>query len=292
MKILMTGGTGHTGERVVRRMLALGHQVRVFTRGSKSGVVAGLVSAGAQICNGDLTESWTLLDAARGCDAIIGCTHVRHAPRLIATCEMMDIRRYIQMSSTRRYTKWPCPTSRDVIAGEAAISRSDLDFTILRATMIFGGSRDANLERLVRWFRKRNWFPIFGDGTNLVQPVFVEDLVNAFEQVVQRGAPTFRRDYTLAGPEPITYESMIRQIAGACGKSRPWLPHVPLGIALAAARVAPPPLVKRGLSAEQIRRFGEDKSADIAPARRELGFAPRSFGEAIRLKVEGKAEVP
>lgn len=291
MKILITGGTGHTGERVVRRMIRQGHEVRVFTRGGKARVLAGLKDSGAVLVNGDLFQPWTLMDASAECDAIIGCSHVRHAPLLIAAARHNGIKRYVQMSSTRRFTRWPCPTSRDVIRGEGAIERSGLDFTILRATMIFGGSRDANLERLVQWFRRRNWFPIFGDGRNLVQPVFVEDLVNAFEAAISRPEVASGKAYTLAGPEPITYETMLREIAGACGRTSPFLPHVPLGLALAAARIAPPPLASRGLAAEQIQRFGEDKTADITPAMKDLDFRGTPFRDAIRLKVAGKVEV-
>jgi uncharacterized protein YbjT (DUF2867 family) len=292
MKILITGGTGHTGERVVRRLLERGHEVRVFTRGGKKKLLDFLSSKGAVLCEGDLMQTWTLLDALRGCDALIGCSHVRHAPRMIAACRMMGVQRYIQMSSTRRFTRWPCSTSRDVIAGESAIEESGLDYTVLRATMIFGGARDANLERLVQWFLRRNWFPIFGDGQNLVQPVFVEDLVNAFDEVIARGAVTHQRVYTLAGPEPITYGQMIGEIAAACGRSNPFLPHVPLGLALLAARLAPPQLARRGLTTEQIRRFGEDKTADIRDAVRDFGYAPRPFDVAIKLKVVGLADSP
>jgi nucleoside-diphosphate-sugar epimerase len=153
--------------------------------------------------------------------------------------------------------------------------------------MIFGGRRDANIERLVAWFRGRNWFPIFGDGRNLVQPVFVDDLIEAFVGALANPKGSARQSYTVGGPEPMAYESMLRSIAAACGRPAPWLPKVPLGIALAGAMVVGPILGRRGLTAEQIRRFGEDKTADISAAVRDLGFAPRSFDVAIQAKVAG-----
>lgn len=292
MRVLVAGGTGHTGERVVRRLLGEGHDVRFLTRQPDGHpVVRGLVAAGAERREGDAHRRWTLWEALEGCQLLLSCAHIRHAGALIQACQVAGVRRYLQMSSTRRYTRWPCPTSREVVAGENLIQRSGLDFTIIRPTMIFGGCRDGNVTRLLAWFRRHRWFPLFGDGTNLVQPIFVEDLVDVIVEAVRQPLAAAGRDYTVAGPTPMAYREFLLETARAAGVGRPILPRIPLGMALFAAQCLPPSLAARTLSVEQIRRLGEDKAADISPAVSELRFNPRPYREAIRLKAAGAAEV-
>jgi len=260
-------------------------------QGADDPVVAGLVRAGAVRCEGDALRRWMLFDALEGCEILASCAHIRHAGAMIQACRHAGVRRYLQMSSTRRYTRWPCPTSREVIAGERLITSSGLDHTILRPTMIFGGGRDGNVTRLLAWFRRHRWFPLFGDGSNLVQPVYVEDLVDAIVEAIRRPEISAGRDYTLAGPEPLSHREFLLETARAAGVRRPLLPSIPPGPPLAAARLLPPALAARALSAEQIRRFGEDKDADISRAVEELGFHPRPYAEAVRTKAAGLAEV-
>ena len=293
MKILLVGGTGHTGERLARRLHHAGHAVTVLSRrnADRDPVLRGLVKFGLKHALGDANRLWTLMEALEGSDALVSCSHIRYAPALVAACEATGVRRYLQMSSTRRFTKYPCTSSREVIAGEAAIEASDLDYTVLRATMIFGGRRDANLTRLVAWFRKHRWFPLFGDGRALTQPVFVEDLVDAMVAALNRPETSARRMFTLAGPEAITYRRMLTETARACGVAWPIFLRIPAGPALLAAELLPEALTRRALTAEQIRRFSEDKDADIRPAAEALGFAPRTYAEAIQLKASGGAEV-
>jgi nucleoside-diphosphate-sugar epimerase len=290
MKILVAGGTGHTGERLVRRLLRAGHAVTVLSRRSDDPVLRGVLAAGATHAPGDCTRRWTLWEALEGKDALIGCAHVRYAEACVQACQRVGVRRYLQMSSTRRFTRYPCVSSREVIEGEAAITNSDLDFTILRATMIFGGRRDANLTKLVAWFRRRRWMPFFGDDQNLVQPVFVEDLLDAFMAALER-PQSQRKAYTLAGPEPITQERMMLETAKACGVESPIFFRVPQGPAIGFLRLLPGSFTKRFISAEQIQRMAENKDFSIEDARTDLDYTPRPYAEAIRLKASGQAEV-
>ncbi len=287
----MLGATGHTGERLARRLLQAGHQLDFLSRQPPNHpVVKALKETGAFHIDGDSNRRWTLWEALEGKDALISCAHARYAHPCVQACQKTGVQRFLQMSSTRRFTNFPCPTSREVIEAETAIENSELDWTILRPTMIFGGRRDNNLTRLTDWFSRRSWFPVFGDGKNLLQPIYVEDLVTGIFKAIHRPEATIRRAFTLAGPEAIRYEDFLREIANASGVSRPRLIKIPLSTALTAMKILPF-LGKLGLSAEQIQRLSEDKTADISLAREVLDFKPTPFHSAIRLKTSGQAEV-
>ncbi|MCX7043935.1 MAG: NAD(P)H-binding protein [Candidatus Sumerlaeota bacterium] len=284
--ILITGATGHTGRHLVRRLIGDGYAIRVFTRsrGKALDILGDEIER--QIAEGNLEEPETLARALSGCGAIISLSHVRFAPALIAACEKTAVRRAIFISSARRYTRFPDAPAEQVRQGEAAIRRSALDFTILRPTMIFGDERDNNLTQLIQWMRKLPFFPLPGGGWNLVQPTFVHDLVNAIVRAYEtEGA--IGREYDIGGPEPMTYRAMIRLIAAAMGMPMPILP-LPLWPFLPLAGIYERLSRRPRLTRAMLQRLAEDKAVDIAAARRDLGFSPTPFSEAIARKIRGE----
>lgn len=156
---------------------------------------------------------------------------------------------------------------------------SELDWTIIRPTMIYGTPADRNMVRLLRALRRLPVLPLPGGGKGLQQPVHVDDLASAIVAALERPA-TIGRAYDLAGPEPISLRAVIQE-AGKAVDRHPSLVPLPLGPMVAAMRayeaVAPSPRLK----SEQIARLAEDKAVDISPARADLGFDPRPFGAGI-----------
>src|ERR1043166_6053663 len=125
--ILVTGGTGHTGKRLVRQLLARGDDVRVLSR--HPGRLAAEVSMRIEIAVADLTEGSQAAAAAAGCDCVIALSHIKFAPAVLAMMQAANIRRAVFMSSTRRFTRFPEETAGQVIAGEDAVRASDTDWT-------------------------------------------------------------------------------------------------------------------------------------------------------------------
>jgi len=286
MRILVTGATTQTGSLAVRALVRDGYAVRCLVHSDEQRRF--LPPTGVEIVRGDLEQPEGLRAALQGIDVVAQIAHIRFAPSLIAVCKEMGTRRVIFFSSTRLYTKFDSLSARQVREGERAIEASALDYTILRPSMIYGSRRDNNISRLIRYLRRHRVFPLIAGGKNLVQPVFVLDVVEALRQAIKQPA-TVRSAYTLAGPEPMTYRAMIETIARGLGRRATLLP-VPLAPALWAVRcyetIARQPRVTR----EQIRRMAEDRAFDIALARRELDFAPVAFEEGVRRQIAGEID--
>lgn len=289
-RILVAGGTGFTGERLVRRLVDRGYKVLVLTRHTDGPISRALADYGAIIREGDCSRRWTLWETLEGCDALVSCSHTRYAEACVQACRTMGVSRLIVMSSTRRFTHFPDRTSQEVIEGEAAVAVSNLDWTILRCTMIFGGSRDRNVTRLVEWFRKHGYFPVFGRGTSLVQPVYVEDVVDALVTAVE-GEDSVGHAINLAGPTAIDFQKFLSEISRAVRGRPPVFIGIPFSLALAGAILAEPMLHRYEITPAMIRRLNEDKHCSIHVAEEILGFRATPFGQALRLKLEGKAEV-
>lgn len=279
--ILVTGGSGHTGQRLVTRLLEQGRQVRVLTRQPVRMHID--LRRRIQVMRGDLTNPAEAREAAAGCEAVFSLSHVGFAPHVVAAMQTEGVRRGIFMSSTRRFTRFPEETARRVIAGEDAVRASGLDWTIVRASMIYGSHHDNNLAHLVNFLARYPVHPLIGGGTMLWQPVFVWDVVQALTAALER-PETIGREFTIAGPEPVSYRRMVETILRQMGRRRLLVP-VPFGLARLAVRLYGSVSAHPRVRMDQIDRLQEDKVFDISEAREALGFAPVSFEEGIRRKL-------
>ncbi len=280
--IFLTGATGHTGSRLARRLIESGCRIRCLVH---TPAHAGFLPPSAEIVHGDARDSAALAGAMEGADACLHWAHIRYAESVAEACRRAGVRRFICMSSTRRFTRFACESSRQVIEGEAAVERSGLDWTILRCSMIYGGERDNNLERLVRYFQRTPFFPLAHGGRQLVQPVFVWDVVAAALAALSRPL-SIGKAYTLAGPAALPYRVLVEEAARAAGRKKIVLVPAPHALLYAAAWILEKTMAKPPATTEQIRRFLEDKVFSIDDAVRDLDFRPVSFAEGMRRKAQ------
>lgn len=283
--VLVTGATGHTGSRLVRALVESGRPVRILSR--EPARLDLTLRRQVEVVRGDLTDPATAQRAVTGAGAVIAVTHIKLAPAIIAAMQTAGVRRGIFMSSTRRYTRFVEETARQVMAGEAAVEASGLDWTIIRPTMIYGGKHDRNLQPLLEQLTRTPVFPLPAGGKMLWQPVFTWDVVAALMAALDR-PQTIGHAYTIAGPQPITYREMLETLIRAAGLKTRLLPVplAPLGpLVKFYERNTKNPRVRH----DQILRLQENKDFSIEEARRDLGFDPISFEEGIRRKIAGTA---
>ena len=277
--ILVTGATGYTGPYVVEALMRAGERVRALVRPSSD--PERVRELGAEVWVGDLEDERSVLDALDGAEAVLGVSHIRHAPALVRACATRGVTRGVFFSSCRIFSRTPSRTVKELMDGEAAVAQSNLDYTILRPTMIYGPGEDRNLSRIRQHIRRHRVIPVFGSGERLQQPVFVKDVALAAARVTRISA-TIRKTYTLAGPRPIPYAGLIDAIAAAEGR---WIVKIYLPVRASAwfagvwGRLSGEPR----LTAEQVRRFDEEKAFDIEEARRDFDFEPIPFEEGLRV---------
>ncbi len=284
--LFLTGASGHTGCRMARRLLSDGWRLRCL---SNTWAHRHFIpnSDRVEIIRGNLIHPEGLARNISGCTAVIHMAHVGFMPEVIRLCELGGVRRMICLSSTRRFTRYQGVTSRRVIMGERVIEQSSLEFTVLRSTMIFGGCRDRNIEKIVRWLKRCRFMPLICGGQNLVQPVFVDDLVEAVTMTLEEPEKTKRKFMTLAGPEPMSQRQLVEKVGERLGRPPVWIP-VPwimmYSLAWVLEKLQRNPLVDRA----GIRRLLEDKDFDISTTLKILeGWSPRNFDEAVAIKISG-----
>ncbi|HVE62580.1 MAG TPA: NAD(P)H-binding protein [Mycobacteriales bacterium] len=284
MRILVTGGSGFTGQRVLRQARDEGHEVVALVRSASAGRVAeGL---GATPVAGDLDDPASLDVAFRvDADVLVNVASLGfgHAPAVVSAAEEAGIRRAVFVSTTAITTTLPASSKRVRLAAESAIRGSSLDWTIIRPTMIYGAAGDRNLARLIRLMRRTRVVVLPGGGHRLQQPVHVEDLAASILAAATTDA-AIGQTYDVAGPDPMSLRDLVLEVGSALG-IRPVLITVPLRPTIAALKVYERLAPRPRLKSEQLERLAEDKAFSIADARRDLGYAPRSFSSGIGAEV-------
>lgn len=286
MRVHVTGGSGFLGVHVVPRLVAAGFEVTALARSAAAAAV--VTAGGAEAMAGDLDDPASLDAAflASGAEALVNLASLGfgHAPAIVAAAEEAGMKRAVFVSTTAVATTLDSRSKSVRLAAEETVRASGLEWTILRPTMIYGSARDRNMARLLRLVGRVPVVPLPGGGRRLQQPVHVDDLAAAVVAALTTRAAV-GQVYDVAGPEPLTLRQVVLDAGEALGR-RPRTVTVPLAPLIGLARIYERTTSTPRLKAEQLQRLAEDKVFDIAAARRDLGYAPRSFAQGIREQAE------
>jgi len=307
MKVLVTGGTGFVGKEVLRELYAASHHIRLLVRDQTTPAAREVISRYAtEVREGDILEPATLPPALQGVDAVIHLVgiiaetgrqtfenvHTRGTQNLIAAAQIFGLKRFVHMSAlgTRqnaasRYhqTKW---------AAEQAVSRSAMDWTIFRPSVIYGpGDQFVNL--FARMAESSPFLPVMGDGHARLQPVAVEDVGRCFAGALTEPR-SIRESFDVGGPDMLTMPQILQTILTVTGRKRP-IVHVPMGVAKALALFFENyyRLVARGippLNRDQLLMLQEDNVGDCQWTAEMFGLRHISFAKGIARFLKG--EIP
>ena len=212
--ILVTGAAGYTGQRLVSRLVADRHAVRCLIRSERQRALFERMEV--EVWIGDLDQANSVRGGFEEVDRIVHLAGMQVATTLIE-CSNRPLERVVVLSSLRRFSRVASATVGMVARGEEQIIASGLPCAILQSSMIFGPGVDRNVSRLAACLRRWRFIPVFGDGTGLQQPIFVEDVVDvALSALFDTSCGT----YQIAGPEAISYNRMIDLVGAAVAPIR------------------------------------------------------------------------
>lgn len=275
--VLVTGALGFVASRLIPRLIEGGAQVVALVRPGRD--ASRLAALGVELRRADLADPALGAGVFTGARAVVHLAGLALVPRFLGALEQAGVPRGVFVSSAGVYTRLVSPGADAKRTGESQLRAAALEATILRPSMIYGRPGDRNLERLLRWLVRVPVVPLPGGGRVLQQPVHVDDLVSAIVASLERSAAR-RSEYDVGGPEALSLRALIEQSAQALGRRAVLIP-LPLrpvhGLVRALRRMGLPAPIRP----EQLLRLEESKAVDITPARRDLGFSPRSFAEGI-----------
>jgi len=284
MKVLVTGATGYTGSYTVPLLLERGIQVRCLVR--KTSRTDALAKKKLELVYGDLADSESISQALEGVDALVNIASIGfgHAPQIVQALVSQKVSRAVFISTTAIFTTLDAKSKSVRLAAEKTIRSTELGYTILRPTMIYGSAGDRNIARLIRFLRKWRLVPVIGNGEYLQQPIYVGDVARAVVDALL-SENTIGETYNISGGSVHTFNQIIDIVCARLNR-RVFKIGIPASPVIAVMRSLEKFHIRLPVKSEQILRLNENKNFEHSGAARDFGFEPISFSEGIQLELE------
>lgn len=240
---------------------------------------ARVEAMGATLVAGDVQDASSLARAVEGAEVVVQALSFptfpvekpsrgwtfdefdhRGTERLAKAAAAAGVRTYLYSSGVGAAPDAAKTWYRAKWFGERAIEATGIAHTVIRPSWAYGPEDNA-LNRLVTLARRSPVMPVVGDGKQRLQPVFVDDVAEAFAQATAPDGP--RGVFEIGGPEVLSMDEVLRTLLSVMGK-RKRLVHIPEGMPKAAGFFAQR-LPKPPLSPEAVDFLTGDAVADTAP---------------------------
>jgi uncharacterized protein YbjT (DUF2867 family) len=233
--LLLTGATGLVGSALLRGLVDAGQPVRCLVRDPRR---LGSLRVQVQIALGDLSDPRSFKNAMRGVDTVVHlATVTRDQPRgsieeltamatwrMVAAAERAGVERFVFLSALGASKHHSARLMRAKAVAEQAVREAALRTVVLAPSFVYApGDRWLRLlERLSRLPA----IPLPGNGVARCQPISAQDVADCLMGALSQGASdggavSSRRRYELAGPETLTYDSVIHTMLRSIGHDRP-----------------------------------------------------------------------
>lgn len=158
-----------------------------------------------------------------------------------------------------------------------AIEETGFPASIIRPSHVYGPG-DPNTVKLLQKMRQLPVFPLFGNGKNLFQPLYVTDLVQMLVLCVNAKGRAVGQTYQVSGDDVVTIKEFVdlsARIMGIRVKTMCVPYFMVTGVAATAEMMGrivgrEPPLIR-----SRVEFLGRDQAYSISKARRDVGFNPK-----------------
>jgi len=302
--VVVFGGGGFLGQRLVGRLTAEGMSVRVAVRYPDPARIK-LRAIGFDLVTvvpADVRDSVSVADAVAGADAVVNTVsayvekgnttfegvHVRGAETVAREAIAAGVARLVLVSGIGADSSSGSPYIRARGRGEQVVWQNFPEATIVRPGAMFGPN-DALFGTIADLARFLPVVPLIGGDTRL-QPVFVEDVAEAIVSILTNPG-TVGQTYELAGPRVYTLRELVSMTLHLIGKQRPLIP-VPFAVAEFQARLfefLPNPPLTSG----QVDLLRADNVArGTLPGLQELNIQPKSVEEVVPTYIRHRPSGP
>lgn len=305
--ILVTGGTGFTGSFLVKRLLSQGHEVRVVDN-QKGYFYDELDQLGAKITIGSVTDKPLMDQLTEGCEVVHHLAaafrkinlpqqvywdvNVNGTRYLLEAAVKYGVKKFVYCSTCGVHghiANPPAPETAPITPadyyqytkyeGEKVaheFMKQGLNITILRPAAIYG---PGDPERWLMLFKqvRPGRFLMFGDGRATYHPLYIDNLVDAFELAVEK-EESAGQTYLIADEQYLSLNDIVVTIGKVLGipVKIVHLPFWPLWTAAVTCEAICTPLkISPPLFRRRVDWFRQVRAFDISKAKRELGYQPR-----------------
>ena len=203
--------------------------------------------------------------------------HTRATSNLIRAMAAAAVERIVHMSALGS-ERGGSGYFESKLEAEKAVRNSNLTWTIIKPSVVYGPD-DEFVNMLASQVRKLPVVPVIGDGTYELQPVHVHDVATGFVEALSK-AETEGSIYEVGGPQKLSYNQILDEIALAVGKDKAAKIHIPLRVMRPSVALMQK-LPFSPITMDQLRMLLMNNTCDQEPYMSTFEIDPLTFGEAI-----------
>ncbi|MBV6399899.1 MAG: 2-alkyl-3-oxoalkanoate reductase [Anaerolineales bacterium] len=310
MKALVTGATGFLGGALTRRLHGMGWDVTALGRNPKK--LNELEDMGVHPFRADISKKDQLRGAFKGQEIVFHCAafpspwgnyerfyqaNVIGTRNVTRACLENKVKRLVYVSTPSIYFNYnsrtnvkendPLPEPVSNYAHTKLLAEEEIDKSFadglavvsIRPRALIGEGDTVIFPRLIPRL-KSGRLPILGDGENIVDLTYIENVVDALLLCSESPASTLGKKYNITNGEPVKIWRLIERICDELRYPRPRR-KIPYRAADAVAGMLEfvyslvpfspePPLTRLSVS-----MMANNTTLDISAARNELGYQPK-----------------
>jgi uncharacterized protein YbjT (DUF2867 family) len=289
--ILVTGGTGFIGQHLVRQLVLQGYEVRLLLRPSPQSpnLPTGLP---VQVAVSSLIDQRGLRAALKGINTVIHLAgteslgirsdldgvDVNGTQALTQAAREAGIDRLLFLSHLGADKASAFPVLKAKAMAENLIINSGVPYTIFRSAVVYGPNDHFTtvFSKIVEISPIAMLIP--GDGSNLLQPIWIQDLVTCIVMALEN-PDSIGKIYQIGGGESIPFLNIIQIIMDRIDLHRRIIPVMPgylrvMSVWLEQSRRFP-------LSAYWIDYLAVDRTCSLDSLSRNFNIIPARFHQSL-----------
>ncbi|MGL9732699.1 MAG: complex I NDUFA9 subunit family protein [Wolbachia sp.] len=225
-RIVIFGGTGFIGKHIVRRMVAAGYLIRIFTRDQERAACLKLCGNLGQISvfKGDFFNEKSILESMEECDVVINLVgilyetkkndfyaiHVGIAERIAKAAKIKNLPMMIHFSAMGIENSKLSKYAKSKLKGEKAVTLAFSETIIIRPSLVFG-KEDNFFNKFAKLATILPFLLLIEGGTTKFQPICVTDLAEVVYRIINLNKKD-KKIYNIGGPKIYSFKSLLKFI--------------------------------------------------------------------------------
>ena len=291
--ILVTGGTGAMGARLVRGLVERGEEVRVLTLPNDP-LVSRLANLSCDIRFGDVADARSLEGVLDDIETVfhLAAILLSREPEVFRRVNVEGTRNtlnaamaasavhFVFVSSISVTYDWPTPYSLSKRESERIVkAQTRVPWTIVRPTLAYDVGGGEEFMMFMNALMRYPIVPFIGRGSALKSPVYVEDIVRGF-LAIPGNTKSHGKTYNFCGGETISLWDLAHLLLELQGVSKPFV-RIPVPVCRALSALAERFMKRPVLTQNVIAGMTQHACPDPSEARADLGYAPVGVREGL-----------
>jgi NADH dehydrogenase len=291
--ILVTGGAGVMGSRLVRGLVEAGNRVRVLTLPNDP-LVSRLDGLDVDVRYGDVGDRSTLEGLCDGVRTVyhLAAILLSRDPDLFqsvnvgGTRNLVDlsieagVSHFVLVSSISVIYPYTTPYSLSKRECERIVREQDsMRWTIVRPTLAYNELGGEEFVMFMDYLKRFPVVPFIGRGRALKNPVHVDDLMRGF-LAIANNPRTYGKTYAFSGSEEISIWDLGKEMLRHQGIRKPFV-ALPVWVCKLLAAAMGATMKRPPLTWNAIAGLTQDANPDWSEAKADIGYEPIGIREGL-----------